>query len=116
MGKRAEAMARLHLEKQGYILLVQNYRSKLGEIDLIMEDNSDIVFVEVRYRRRSDFGSAMESIDQRKKNKIIKTAMFYLQQKNWFYHKNSRFDVVTLQPVNGKLHLDWIKNAFVADL
>ena len=103
------------LINKGLLLLEKNYRSNLGEIDLIMQDKEDIVFVEVRYRQKSNFGNAIETVNQTKIAKLIKTAKLYLQEKCWFYSKTSRFDIVTLQPVKGKLQLDWIQNAFLVD-
>lgn len=112
LGKRAEEYAFLFLQKQGLKPLERNYRCYYGEIDLIMLDQDDIVFVEVRSKGRIDFGNAFESINQSKIQKLIKTATHFLQKKNWLHTKPSRFDVVAIHPVDGKMQLEWIKNAF----
>jgi putative endonuclease len=114
-GKQAETQACSFLEQNGLKLLCKNYQCYHGEIDLIMQDKDHIVFVEVRIRHRDDYGSALESINNRKIQKLIKAATQFLQWKKWLYRVSSRFDVVTLQWVNDSIKLDWIKNAFTVD-
>lgn len=115
VGKSAEASACKFLEAKGFVLIAQNYRSKFGEIDLIMRDQDEIVFIEVRSRQRIDYGSALDSVNRGKIKKIIKTATYFLQTKNWLHTVHSRFDVVAIHPVTGKIQLEWIKNAFSAE-
>jgi putative endonuclease len=111
-GKQSERLACQYLEQQGLLLLEQNYHSYHGEIDLIMQDKQDIVFVEVRSRSSIAYGSALESINRPKMKKLIITALQYLQKKNWLYIKNSRFDIVTIDLANKVKHPKWIRNAF----
>lgn len=80
VGAQAEHLARTHLEQQGLTFITSNFSCRYGEVDLIMRDGSIIVFVEVRYRQRQDYGGALESVDFRKQQKLIRTATFYLQQ------------------------------------
>jgi len=105
-GDKAETQACQYLEQQGLKLLTSNYRCKCGEIDLIMQHDQTLVFVEVRCRADSRFGSAAESVDRRKQHKIIKTAQYYLQQQRRDFA--CRFDVVAL--TSGTLN--WIPDAF----
>ena len=80
-----------------------------------MLDNDCIVFVEVRYRRQSKYGSALESVDQRKQRRVRQTALFFLQQHPKYQEHSCRFDVVAL---SGSLkdvkylQNEWVKNAF----
>ena len=111
-GQRAEAFARAFLEAKGLQLIEHNYHCHYGEIDLIMLDEKDIVFIEVRCRKSTKYGNALESINRTKMNKIIKTATHYLQRMKWLYTVNSRFDVIAIHPVAGKMRLEWFKNAF----
>jgi len=111
-GDEAETKACEFLIQQKFILLAKNYRCHFGEIDLIMQDKEDIVFVEVRSRQRTDYGNAIESVDYYKREKLIKTATHFLQSKRWLYQFNSRFDIIAFHPVLGKMQLEWIKNAF----
>ncbi len=111
-GQRAESQASEFLQVKGFRLLEKNYHSRYGEIDLIMQDKDDIVFVEVRARSSVEFGNALESITRSKMQKLVITAKHFLQMKKWLYTVNSRFDVVVIHPVDNKLQLEWIKNAF----
>lgn len=113
IGKCAEEVASHFLQKHGLQLLMQNYYCPFGEIDLIMKDQDDIVFVEVRSRSRIDYGNAFESITKTKIKKLIKTASHFLQKKRWVDKVNSRFDVVALHPIEGEMKIEWIKNAFI---
>jgi len=70
-GVKSEKQALYYLTSQGLTLLCQNYYCRFGEIDLIMQDQETIVFIEVRYRKNNDFGGALASITQSKQNKII---------------------------------------------
>ena len=117
IGQSVEQYACSFLEMQGLILISRNYRCYVGEIDLIMNDRDDFVFVEVRYRASLDYGHPVESIDTRKMKKLIRAATHFLQVKKWLYTKNSRFDVVALYPDKkaGSLTCDWIKHAFSVD-
>ncbi len=113
IGRHAENQACAYLLSLGFILIEKNYRCRHGEIDLIMRDRDDIVFVEVRSRSRKDYGSADESIDKRKRNRIIRAATHFLQKQHWLYKVSSRFDVIAIHYTNGKSQLEWIKNAFL---
>jgi putative endonuclease len=109
-GELAELQALDYLNRHGLKLVERNYRCKLGEIDLILQDQHDtLVFVEVRYRQSAAFGSALESITPSKQRKLLATARQYLQLKR--LDQRCRFDVVAL---NGSGHprTEWIKNAF----
>lgn len=111
-GQIGESKAEAYLLTQGMTLLTKNYRCPFGEIDLIMQDKEDIVFVEVRSRSRPDYGHASESISRNKQNKIIKTAIHFLQKRAWIDKVASRFDVVTIHLNGSENRLEWIKNAF----
>lgn len=115
LGDEAEKTASLFLQQKGFIELEVQYRCYCGEIDLVMQENEDIVFVEVRSRQQVDYGDAVESINSKKMNKLIKAATHFLQVKNWLHKRNSRFDVIAIHPLAGKMQLEWIKNAFTID-
>ena len=108
-GAQAEARAEVFLVKQGLVKREQNYRCKLGEIDLIMQHKDTLVFVEVRLRTHQAFANAAESVTIRKQQKIIKTAQHYLQQHRLTDKANCRFDVIAFSD-NGEP--EWIKDAF----
>ena len=111
-GKQAEDLACRYLQDRGLQLLQRNYRSKRGEIDLILQDSDSLVFVEVRYRRQPGFGSAAESVDARKQSKLVDCARHFLQSHANTANQPCRFDVIS---VNGTSNsIDWIQNAFSA--
>src|SRR5580692_493333 len=93
-GDLAEQKACEFLQARGLKLIMKNYRCIFGEIDLIMRDDHDIVFIEVRSRTNTDYGSPIESITKSKQKKIMGTSIHFLQQRNWLNKVNSRFDVV----------------------
>lgn len=111
-GQQAEDIALSYLTEQGLNLVERNFRSRQGEIDLIMRDGSTLVFIEVRYRRSNRFGSPQESVTRTKQYRLLATAAFYL--KRYRYDGPTRFDVAALTPGHDGLHLDWIKGAFDA--
>jgi putative endonuclease len=110
-GEQAEQWAAHYLQKQGLKLIEQNYRSRFGEIDLIMQDGATLVFVEVRLRRNADFGGAAASIDIRKQQRLIRTSQLYLS--GLAHIPACRFDAVLLGDAQGN-DAQWLKNAFDA--
>ena len=86
----------------------------MGEIDIIMQHNDALVFVEVRYRCRKDYGSALESVTRAKQTKLIKTALLYLQRHQHWQHFPMRFDVVGFDGDNNAVS-HWVKSAFFTD-
>lgn len=110
-GALAEQWAARYLQKQGLKLIEQNYRSRFGEIDLIMQDGATLVFVEVRLRRNADFGGAAASIDIHKQQRIIRTSQQYLS--SMARTPACRFDAVLLSDAQGN-DAQWLKNAFDA--
>ena len=113
-GQLAEDSACRYLQTQGLSLVERNYCCPRGEIDLIMKDNKTTVFIEVRYRRNTRFGSGAESVDRRKQDKLLATAAHYLQKNPKAAKSICRFDVVSLTMNNGEQTLDWIPDAFQA--
>jgi putative endonuclease len=110
-GKAAEQTAEATLKKHGLKILQRNFRTKYGEIDLIALDGNTLVFIEVRYRTSTQFGSAAETVTISKQKKIIKAAEYFLHcQPNLTKH-TMRFDVIGLNAIG---ELDWIKGAILA--
>jgi putative endonuclease len=104
-------MALQVLQAEGLNLVCRNYRCRRGEIDLIMRDGGVLVFIEVRYRKNSYFGSAAESITAAKQQRIATAAVHYLQHSAEAVNMPCRFDVVAVAVAEYK-NLDWIKDAF----
>lgn len=110
-GAQAEQWAAQYLQAQGLKQIAQNYRGRYGEVDLIMQDGTSLVFIEVRMRRNQDFGGAAASIDTRKQQRIIRTAQQYLAGLS--HMPPCRFDVVLMDDAQGH-NVQWLKNAFDA--
>ena len=108
-GTQGEKLAAKYLTRQGLKLIEKNYRCRFGEIDLIFNQGRCLIFVEVRVRSNPNFGGAASSIDQRKQEKLIRTAKYYLSQSGDKQELPCRFDVVLL---NHRSEIEWIKNAF----
>lgn len=109
-GRLAEERALEFLERQGLRLIERNYRSRFGEIDLVMEDGAMLVFIEVRFRRSGRFGGALESVDRRKQARLVNTAACFLAERR--VDRPARFDVAALTPNGNGLAIHWIKGAF----
>ena len=108
VGSKYEQAAGEFLIKKGYRIIAYNYRCKLGEIDIIALDGDELVFVEVKYRASSRYGSPMEAVNYRKQNKIYMVANYYLMEQHISKYTKVRFDVVGIL---GK-EITLIKNAF----
>jgi putative endonuclease len=113
-GQQSETLACAYLQQQGLQLLERNWRCRLGEIDLVMQHDGCIVFVEVRYRRNTNFYSGAESVDPRKQQKLISAASLYLQHHHRLARKPARFDVVSMSGEKENPAIDWIRDAFQA--
>ncbi|MEW6778311.1 MAG: YraN family protein [Bdellovibrionota bacterium] len=77
-GTWAEELAEKFLQKAGYKTVARNYRCKTGEVDLIVEKNGALVFVEVRARENEDYGNPIESLTPAKQRRIARAAQYYL--------------------------------------
>ena len=109
-GIAAEQQALHYLQAQGLQLLAQNWRCKRGELDLVMLDGDTVVFVEVRYRKNTQWGGALASIDGRKQQKLIFAAQYFLQRESRWANSPCRFDVVAID--SHPSQLNWLQNAF----
>jgi putative endonuclease len=106
-GTNAEDQAHQFLLDKGFTTVCRNFRCKLGEIDLIMQDNNTLVMIEVRYRKSDNYGSALESITRKKQTRIIAAAGLYIAKNK--IDQPVRFDVVA---ISGDQSINWITNAF----
>jgi putative endonuclease len=110
-GNRGESLAVKALKKKGYQILEKNYRSKLGEIDVIARDRGVLAFVEVKARRTDRFGNPKLAVTPEKQRKISMVALEYLK-KTGQMGKKARFDVVAIRLLPGQTDIEIVKNAF----
>lgn len=111
IGAKYELQALAFLKRKQLKLITKNYSSKCGEIDLIMQDKESLVFVEVRYRKEDAYGAGADTITRSKKDKLIRTAKFYLLENDLYDKVACRFDVISIDKQN---HIAWLCNAFDA--
>lgn len=114
-GQAAEFAAEKYLTKKGLRVIDRNYAAAGGEIDLIMRDGEVTVFVEVRFRKNAEYGSASESINLRKQQRIIRAATHYTQTNPKTLSAPCRFDTVTFNQTLSTSKMEWIKSAFIID-
>ncbi len=112
-GRVAEDLALRYLQRQQLTLLARNFRSRFGEIDLIMRENHTIIFVEVRARKTSAFMHPLESVNYAKRDKIRKTSQIFMQKNTTLDRFDLRFDVIALTGSTARgMKIEWIKAAF----
>ena len=113
IGLAWERRALAHLERAGLELVGSNFRSRMGEIDLIMLDRGCLVFVEVRYRASDRFVSAAHSIGPTKQQRLARAAALFLARHPQFHEHPVRFDVVAFDAARGNdCTLQWLRDAF----
>lgn len=93
IGDKGEFLASEFLINKGYRILDKNFRTRLGEIDIIAKDKDELVFVEVKARRTSYFGSPEEFVTPQKQQRIKRAALEYLSQNP---HSSWRIDVISI--------------------
>ena len=108
----AEELACEFLTRQGLVTLKRNFSARTGEIDLVMLDGTIVVFVEVRSRKSNSHLHVLETIDFRKRKRIIRTSQLYLQNNRSLNYDQCRFDIILLTGNSNHRAVEWIKNAF----
>lgn len=115
-GLHYEDLAQRYLQRRGLRLIEKNFRSRFGEIDLIMADGDAVCFIEVKYRQSLSHGGAAMTIPPAKQRKLIKTALFYLGRHRRYGPRPARFDALLIQRQrDGNDEIEWIRNAFYAE-
>ncbi len=109
-GSAAEDLACRYLEARGLILVTRNVRYRGGELDLIMCDGENLIFVEVRSRRHTRYGTPAESVTRTKQQRLLRAAALYLQRQR--LDLPCRFDVVAILQADDEPQIEWIRDAF----
>lgn len=115
-GALGEVFAARYLRDEGYDIRTANYRTRLGEIDVIAEKKGELVFVEVKTRSEGMLASPAESVDRRKRQRLTRCAMQYLRQEQ--PDCRTRFDVIEvyLDARDRLVRISHIPNAFDSEL
>jgi putative endonuclease len=109
IGTEQETIAAKYLEKNGYVILEQNYRCRYGELDIVASKNDMLVIVEVKFRNSAGCGDPAEAVDARKQKKICRVTLDYLMRHPWYHEKPCRFDVIAIY---GDGQISHIEDAF----
>lgn len=112
-GRAGEEEAERELKRLGYRVMEKNYRCRFGEIDLIARDGNTLVFVEVKTRANSNFGTPQCGVDFKKQRHITMASSCYMTEKG-IDDIDVRFDVVSVSKRDGRLSAEVIKDAFEA--
>jgi putative endonuclease len=111
VGARGEELACRYLKRRGYRILVRNYRSPFGELDIVAARGGKLIFCEVKARRGGGMGEVLEAVDAGKKKRIIRTALHYLAEKGGGA-RECRFDVIAFLFDGKGWRMDHVQDAF----
>lgn len=115
VGAWGESLAAAYLQKKKYKILASGYRCRFGEIDLIVADKKNLVFVEVKLRKTNSFADAKDFVDHHKQNRLRTTAELYLSQNPT--ELVTRFDVIEIYAPQGvdtlKPKIHHLEDAFI---
>ena len=112
LGAYGEGVALDFLKEQGFKIRERNFKTKLGEIDIVAEESGTICFIEVKTRKSFAQGDPVEAISKNKQFKLSQMALNYLMEKK-LDNKDARFDVVSIMiDTQGRKRIEIIKNAF----
>lgn len=114
-GRAGEDIAARFLQERGLRVLERNFRCPIGEIDIVCRDGDVVVFVEVKSRATSQFGTPQEAVTRFKRKRLTSLALWYLKEHR-LDRRRARFDVVAVRlRATGPPTVDWIANAFEAE-
>ncbi|MBT5068295.1 MAG: YraN family protein [Halieaceae bacterium] len=102
------------LAERNVQIIDTNFHSRFGEIDVVALDQEVLVFIEVRFRRASRFGSAVSSVTPKKQHKIIQTAHTFRSDHPAYCHRTCRFDIIGIDTHRQHTQVRWLKAAFTA--
>lgn len=108
-GRNGEKLACDFLIKKGYEIIKQNFRCKVGEIDIIAKDENELVFVEVKTRKQKEYGLPAEAVDNRKKRHMFFVAEYFLMINN-IENTFCRFDIIEVYVFKNEIKFNHIKN------
>ena len=107
-GLRGEEVAARYFEERGYQVLARRFRSRRGEVDVIVRKDDELVFIEVKHWDAYGADSLEYAIDARKQWRIRQASEYFIQQHPHLADMHMRFDVLLVQPGG----IDHFENAF----
>ncbi len=112
LGRWGEKQAVRHLQNKGYEILEQNFRCRLGEVDIVASRNGTLCFVEVKTRTSLDFGLPCQAVGHRKQEHIRRVAQVYVQRNPKFDHCDLRLDVIEVLRLHTGNYIRHVEGAF----
>jgi putative endonuclease len=111
LGSKGESLAVQFLKTKGYKIISKNYKTSIGEIDIIAQDGETVVFIEVKTRANDSFGYPFEAVHSRKRQKLRNVALLYLKKQG--KEIPVRFDVLSIiYTENSIMEIEHIQDAF----
>lgn len=111
LGKIGEEIGTQYLIKNGYRIIIRNFRCRQGEIDIIAQDKNEMVFIEVKTRKNTNYGYPIDAVDKRKQKHILNASKYYIYI-NKLEERNIRFDVIEIYKKD-KFYINHIKNIYI---
>ena len=111
IGRKGEALAAKYYMRRGYLLLNHNYRTRMGELDLVLYKDGQLIFAEVKTRAGRMLDAPAAAVDARKQRRLILAAQYYLQHSP-YVDASIRFDVVEVTPAGDAWQIHCIPDAF----
>ncbi len=111
IGAQAEQAATEYLTKKGHVIIIRNFRTKYGDIDIISQHRGCIVFTEVKFRLSDRLGCGLSAVTPNKQKKLSLAALEYIAAHKLF-DIDARFDVISMQLERGHIQFDHVENAF----
>lgn len=109
-GLLGENMASEFLSKKGYRIIDRNYRTKIGEIDIVAKKDNILVFVEVKTRANTNYGFPYEAVNRKKLNRIVRTSFIYMKE-NKYVGYQMRYDIIEVF-LSNSIKINHIENVF----
>lgn len=110
LGSEGEALARRHLDQEGYLILENNWHFHHLEVDIIAFKDDHVVFVEVKTRTTDDFGEPESFVDWKKRRAYVRAANAYMLEHN--RNEEARFDIISIVINQNGTTLSHLENAF----
>lgn len=114
IGNLYEDIAADYLKDNGFEILERNYKCKIGEIDIIALKDNIIRFIEIKYRKNSDYGYPIQAISKKKQIKIMKTAQWFIAERKISEDFGCSFDVISIQGSGGPNNIQYYFNCYGA--
>ncbi len=112
LGRIGEELAREYLKRHKFNIIERNFRCALGEIDIVARKDKAFRFIEVKYRRSTDYGLPQDSVVKRKQRRIRNAAIIWLKNRHLPLDSEIHFDVLAITEQTRKLKYEYLQDAF----